>query len=319
MAQALPKVKHLYQSYLLDSTRWDRYEPRGDDIIIGTAYKAGTTWMQNIVRHLVFLGKESMPGRHQASPWLDNRVRPIEEVMDNLQAQEHRRFIKTHLPLDGLPFHPEPKYIVVGRDARDVFMSMWNHYSNFTPEFYQSVNEPVDGRVGEPIPQCPPDIGTFWYRWITQGWFEWEREGYPFWSNLGHVQSWWDFRDLPNMLFVHFADLLEDLPGEILRVAEYLDMDVSQEQVRAIANATSFASMKANAEELLPNAGFTFKGGAQTFIHKGTNGRWKNVLSPEDLSLYEDAVSRILSPNCRQWLENGRLGAAKLSQRSMRL
>ena len=252
-------MKHLSQSYLLDSTRWDRYEPRGDDIIIGTAYKAGTTWMQNIVRHLVFLGKESMPGRHQASPWLDNRVRPIEEVMDNLQAQEHRRFIKTHLPLDGLPFHPEPKYIVVGRDARDVFMSMWNHYSNFTPEFYQSVNEPVDGRVGEPIPQCPPDIGTFWYRWITQGWFEWEREGYPFWSNLGHVQSWWDFRDLPNMLFVHFADLLEDLPGEILRVAEYLDMDVSQEQVRAIANATSFASMKANAEELLPNAGLPSK------------------------------------------------------------
>ncbi|MCI0840805.1 MAG: hypothetical protein J4N64_03455, partial [Chloroflexi bacterium] len=66
-------------------------------------------------------------------------------------------------------------------------------------------------------------------------------------------------------------------------------------------------------------AGRAFKGGAQTFMNKGTNGRWKNVLSPEDLSLYEDAVARILSPDCRQWLENGMLGTAKLSLRSTRL
>ena len=54
-------------------------------------------------------------------------------------------------------------------------------------------------------------------------------------------------------------------------------------------------------------------------MNKGTNGRWKNVLSPEDLSLYEDAVARVLSPDCRQWLENGMLGTAKLSLRSTRL
>lgn len=307
MAQALPQVKHVYQNHILDSTRWTRYESREDDIIIATPYKAGTTWMQNIVRHLVFQGEPSMPGINQASPWLDNRVRPIDEVMAGLQAQEHRRFIKTHLPLDGLPFHQEAKYIVVGRDARDVFMSLWNHYRNFTPEFYQMVNETVLNRVGAPIPPCPPDIGTFWYQWITQGWFDWEREGYPFWSNLSHAQTWWDFRGLPNMIFVHFTDMLADLVGEIRRVADFLDIEASEDQVGVIADATSFASMKANAEALLPEAGFAFKGGAQTFINQGTNGRWKNVLVPEDLSLYQEAVARILSPSCQQWLENGSL------------
>lgn len=307
MTRALPKVKHVYQNYILDSTRWDRYEPRVDDIIIATPYKSGTTWMQNIVSHLVFLGQGLTLRLSQFSPWVENRVRPIDEVIADIQAQGHRRFIKSHLPLDGLPFHQEVKYIVVSRDARDVFMSMWNHYRNLTPLFYERVNEKVPGRVGPPIPPCPDDIGTFWYQWITRGWFDWEREGYPFWSNLAHVQSWWDFRQLPNVYFVHYADMLEDLVGEIGRIADFLNIEASEGQLASIADATNFTSMKANAEALHPEHNSMFKGGAQTFINKGTNGRWKNVLAPEDLSLYHEAVSRILSPSCRQWLENGRL------------
>ena len=317
MAQALPKVRHTYQNHHLDSTRWDNFQVRDDDIIIATPYKSGTTWMQNIVRHLIFAGQDEKPSLVDASGWLDNRTRPIGDVLAKFEVQTHRRFMKSHLPLDGLPYYSEAKYIVVGRDARDVFMSMWNHYRNYTPEFIKLLNEEVPGRVGPPLPQCPIEIAAFWYMWMTRGWFDWEREGYPFWSNLSHVQSWWDFRDLPNILFVHFADLLEDLSCGIGRVAEFLGIEVTGDHLEHITEATTFKSMKENAETFV--AGRAFKGGAQTFMNKGTNGRWKNVLSPEDLSLYEDAVARILSPDCRQWLENGMLGTAKLSLRSTRL
>lgn len=309
MTEVLPTVKHIYQNHHLDSTRWDDFKVRDDDIIIATPYKSGTTWMQNIVRHLVFLGQEEMPAPAEVSPWLDNRLFPIEERLSLLEAQEHRRFIKTHLPLDGVPFYSEAKYIVVGRDSRDVFMSLWNHYRNYTPEFIKLANEDVPGLVGAVLPPPPVDIGSFWYMWMTRGWFDWEREGYPFWSNLSHVQTWWDFRRLPNIAFVHFADLLEDPSGEIARLAEFLDIDASADQVGLIVEATSFQSMKANAEDYAPAGGRAWKGGAQTFMNQGINGRWKNVLVPEDLSLYQESAARILSPSCQQWLENGRLAS----------
>jgi aryl sulfotransferase len=228
-------------------------------------------------------------------------------VISLLEGQEHRRCIKSHLPLDGLPYFPQVKYIVVGRDARDVFMSMWNHYFNFTPELYEYLNDPVR-LLGEPFPPSPQDIREFWQGWITKGWFEWESEGYPFWSNLHHVQSWWNYRHLPNILLVHYNDLLRDLPGEIQRIADYLNIAVAPDMLGSIAEAVSFSGMKANAEKILPDANLTWKGGAQTFINKGTNGRWRDVLTEEDLALYPLAVARELTPDCAHWLENGRLG-----------
>ena len=50
-----------------------------------------------------------------------------------------------------------------------------------------------------------------------------------------------------------------------------------------------------------------FEGGAERFFFKGTNGRWRDVLTAEDLELYERAASE-LDPELRNWLENGRLG-----------
>ncbi|QTA86300.1 sulfotransferase domain-containing protein [Desulfonema magnum] len=38
---------------------------------------------------------------------------------------------------------------------------------------------------------------------------------FPFWSCLHSIQFWWNFRHLPNILFVHFNDLLKKLENEI--------------------------------------------------------------------------------------------------------
>ena len=73
-------------------------------------------------------------------PWLDLRMAPLEEVRAKLDAQTHRRCIKTHLPLDGVPFFDEIKYVVVGRDGRDVFMSLVNHYGGHTPQAIAMMN-----------------------------------------------------------------------------------------------------------------------------------------------------------------------------------
>ena len=308
MTAQLPRVEHIYQNHLLDSIRWSHIEPRDDDIVVATPYKSGTTWVQNIVLHLIF--QDLRPrALKDFSPWVDCRLNPIEELVAQCEGQTHRRCLKSHLPLDGLRYLDQARYIVVGRDPRDVFMSLWNHYSAYTPAMFEAMNE-TSGRVGPPMEACPDDIRELWALWIKRGWFEWESEGYPHWSNFRHVQTWWIYRHLPNILFVHFNDLLADLDGEIARIAGHLKIKCPPTTLKAIADMVTFKSMKRDAETLKPEAHLVFKGGAKTFFNKGTNGRWRSVLTESDLEMYEATASRELTPDCRQWLEHGRLAIA---------
>jgi aryl sulfotransferase len=196
------------------------------------------------------------------------------------------------------------KYVYVSRDARDVFMSLWNHYTNMTDETIMLFNT-LGGRVGDEFPPAPDDIHEFWRDWMTKGWFEWEGDGYPYWSHLYNVQSWWDYRHLPNIQLVHYADMLADTEGEIRRLAEFLEIDVPEDRWPGIVEAISFDAMKSKGELYAPGGGSFWRGGAETFLHKGTNGRWREVLDDDELKLYDAACERALTPDCRAWLEEG--------------
>lgn len=154
VSEKLPVVKHLYQNYMMDTLRWNFFTPRADDIVVATTYKAGTTWVQTIVANLIFGGKKLPGSLHDLAPWLDQRLFPLELVLTRLEQQTHRRSIKTHLPLDGLPFHESIKYVYVGRDPRDVFMSFWNFYGNFSPQMIAAING-IPGRVGANCRSAP--------------------------------------------------------------------------------------------------------------------------------------------------------------------
>lgn len=301
----LPERTRDYVSYIFDSRNWDGFRPRPGDVVISTSYKSGTTWMQNILRQLVFPGSEK-PAVSAVSPWLDRRRDDPGATLAMLEAQEHRRFIKSHLPLDALPFHPQVRYIVVARDPRDVFMSFWNHYSQMTDAAIAVLHTP--GTEGPP--PCPADIHALWEKWISRGWFPGETEGWPHSANLGHTASWWAFRHLPNILFVHFADLLADLPGEIARIAAHVGFERTGEELDAVARAVTFDAIRKDkaAASPMPQAGAeaTWKNGLDTFFFKGTNGRWREVLTAAELAMYEQAKARCLPLSCAAWLERGR-------------
>lgn len=298
-----PKRTRLYQNHHFDSTRWDYFVSRPGDIVIATSYKAGTTWTQTIVANLVLQGDLYAP-LEILSPWLDMRLFPLEVVLKGLEAQTHRRFIKTHLPLDALPWKPELEYLYVARDGRDVFMSMWNHYTNFADDVYQAFNG-TPGRVGDELPPPPDDIHEAFRAWTARGWFEDESDGWPFWSHLANVQSWWNFRHVPNVLLLHYADMLEDTEREVRRIARFLDIEVPEDAWPGLLERVSFAAMRRQPEMYAPGGGRFWKGGGATFLHKGTNGRWRDVFTPEELALYDAACERVLTPDCRAWLEHG--------------
>src|SRR3954449_1862464 len=116
-----------YEGKVFDSSRWDGFVLRPGDIIISTPPKCGTTWMQMICALLVFQTPQFDRPLDQISPWLDMLTRDRDSVVADLDAQSHRRFIKTHTPFDGLPHDAGVRYIAVGRDPRDVACSWDNH------------------------------------------------------------------------------------------------------------------------------------------------------------------------------------------------
>jgi aryl sulfotransferase len=277
--------------------------------VISTSAKAGTTWTQRIVSLLV-LGPGPLPAPFvEITPWIDMRVPfPLEEMLASLERQEHRRFVKTHLPLDAIPYHEDMRYIFVARDTRDVFMSLYNHYHSHTDVAYEmfASGDPVGG----PLPRCPDDPREFWQGWMTRASFAWEDDGWPYWSHHYHASSYWQFRHLPNLLVVHYNDLKADLEGQMRRIAAFLEIDVPESQWPAMVEAATFDAMRAEAVRAEADGteqlGMIWQEGARSFFYKGTNGRWRDVLTPADLELYEQAVARI-DPDLRTWLESGSL------------
>jgi aryl sulfotransferase len=286
------KTREMHNHHF-DSTIWNHFRFREDDIVIATYAKSGTTWMQQIVGQLIFGGDPDIEVAAM-SPWLDLRVPPGEEKLPAVEAQTHRRFIKTHLPVDALVFSPRAKYIYVGRDGRDVVWSMYNHHANANQAWYEALND-TPGRVGPPIEPPPADVRQYWRDWM-------DRDGHPFWPFWENVRSWWGIRNLPNVLLVHFADLKRDMPDQMRGIARFLGIPINESRWDQVVEYCSFDWMKRNASKSAPLGGVFWDGGAQVFINRGTNGRWADTLTAEDVRAYESRAIAELGPECARWL-----------------
>ena len=119
------------------------------------------------------------------------------------------------------------------------------------------------------------------------------------------MRGWWQARHLPNVLLVHFNDLKADLPGNLRRIAAFLGIAPDEAAFARILAHCDFDYMKANAGQMAPRGGSSWKGGADTFINKGTNGRWRDRLTPEDVAAYEARALAELGPDCARWLAAG--------------
>ena len=293
-----PKKTREVHSHHFDSTIWNDFAFRDDDIVIATYAKSGTTWVQQIVAQLVFAGAEGIEVA-EISPWLDLRVPPKHVKLPAVEAQAHRRFLKTHLPVDALVFSPRARYIYIGRDGRDVLWSLYNHHASANHLWYQALND-TPGLIGPPIGRPAASIRDYYHDWL-------DKDGHPFWPFWENVRSWWAIRHLPNVLLLHFAKLKADLAGEIRRVAAFLEIGVDEAGWSAILEHCGFDYMKRHAARSAPLGGVFWDGGAESFIHKGTNGRWQGVLTAEESAKYEALAHRELEPACAHWLATGEL------------
>jgi aryl sulfotransferase len=284
----------IYRSALMDGTRWASYNHRPGDIFVCASPKCGTTWMQTIVASLLWPDGNVPDAVMEMGPWFDGRIYDFDELMARLEAQSHRRFIKTHTPADGIPIFETASYIVVARDGRDAFVSFVNHRKNLRDDLIERLNADAMAQSVDPVVKFRGDVHGFFERWITDA------------PPLRYLASWWDLRGEPNVLLVHYNDLLADLEGEMRRVAGFLDIDIPEALWPGVVECCTFERMREEAERI-GDFQRLFEGGAESFLFKGTNGRWRGMLTEGELQRYQDRVEELLSPEAAHWLEYGSL------------
>lgn len=281
-----------YRNAVMDTRRWARFEPRAGDIFVCTPAKCGTTWTQTIVGNLLW-PRGDLPGPVMAlSPWIEAQFIPAEAMFPMLEAQTHRRFMKSHTAADGIPWFDAASYIFVARDGRDAFMSLVNHVQRLkgTDELNAKARE-------EGIPELPDfdgDVHAFFDHWLADDDLF-----------LHIIATWWERRTRPNVLLVHFNDLKKALSEEMRRIAAFLDLEVRADQWDDVVGRCTFESMRANHEKVGP-FDMMFEGGAEGFLFKGTNGRWRDVLTDDELARYQRRMAERLPVDARRWLEHGR-------------
>jgi hypothetical protein len=298
-----------------DSQRWDGFEYRDDDIVISTPSKCGTTWMQMQCALLVFQDTALPAPLTRLSPWLDVQTEKVESVFAVLGAQTHRRFIKTHTPLDGIPFDPRVTYITVGRDPRDVALSWDNHFSNMNLDTIIGHRVEAAGMddLAELIPPdglpVPPEdpIERFW-EWIESDEIS-EEDVHGLVGMINHLQTFWDRRDEGNVALFHYADMKADLDGQMRRLAAILDVDVDETKWNDFVAAATFDRMRDRAEELAPQVTQGFWAETSRFFNKGANGQWQSFFDENDVDRYEARLRELASPEFAEWVHAGWNGA----------
>jgi hypothetical protein len=284
-----------YSSPDEDSARWVGFPYRTGDLVVSTRSKHGTTWAQMICALLVFQTPDLPEPLATISPWLDWIGEPRDEVLARLEAQVHRRVIKTHTPLDGLPIDRRATYLVVARQPLDAAVSLYHQGANLDRGRMQQL-------TGAPVPTGDRPPLDAWLR----AWISWDGDPHTHLDSLPgvvhHLGVAWSRRHEPNVVLVQYADLVADLEGEMRRLADRLEIEVPEDRWPTLVDAAGFERMRERADDLAPDpAGVLVDRAA--FFRRGSSGAGREVLTDAELTRYHERLAQLAAPDLAAWLD----------------
>ncbi len=286
-----------YQSHDEDSARWLGFRFRPGDIVISTRRRTGTTWMQMICGLLIFQRPELPAPLWHLSPWLDHLVVPADVVYARLAEQPHRRFIKTHTPLDGIPADPQVTYIVTARHPLDAFVSFRRQVEG---NMDRERMEQLTGGAISPEPNETLHDTTL--RWIEEDADpRAQPESLP--GMLAHVAGAWAKRYEPNVVLMHYDDLSADLEGQMRGLAWRLGIGVPERAWPALTSSASFQRMKERADRLVPGTQGIIKD-TGSFFNRGTSGAGSEILTDDEMARYHARAAQLAPADMLTWLHS---------------
>lgn len=276
---------------------------RDGDIWISVPAKSGTNWMMNIVHQLLTGGDANFDSIYRVVPWpefVERPGQPVQEVHARIDAMPagKRRAFKSHAAPPELPFikagtGKDVKYVVVTRNPEEALVSFKVFLEMHTDAFYAQWQMPKNAMT-------QPTFEAF-YREVVA-----PRGMHGMW--FGFLAAWWQLRHEPNVMLMHFADMMQDLQGSIRKVAAFLGIKPTDAQWSTIQTHASFDWMKRNESkfETFPFAEVqALETGAM--MRKGKSGAaHEDGMTPQIASELRAFGSRILTdPAAMKWLYEG--------------
>ena len=232
------------------------YTPSANDVFVVTQMKCGTTWMQHVVYEVLMRGAgnlvETGTAMYAVSPWIEGRRSVPLEQAPLVGAERPSHIVKTHLPAQLCPFNDQAKYIYVARHPVSCFASCIDF---------------VDTNVGG----MAPDIPAF-EKWYTSPDLMW----WGTWTD--HVKGWWGrAQSSPNVLFVYFEDMRQDLGDVVKQVAGFLGVaPLNADELAAVVHKCGFAYMQEHQDMFEMHPPHILQTNAELFV-SGSADRYKNV------------------------------------------
>ena len=280
-----------------DSSRWIDFPFREGDIVISARSKSGTTWVQTICALLVFQTPDLPDSLSNLSPWLDWLITPPADVYAQLAGQDHRRFIKTHTPLDGLPVDPRVTYIVTGRHPLDMAVSLYHQGGNLNRERIREL-------TGQPDSRSTTDDRPPLHDGCSGGS---NKMSIPRTRSTHYLACYGTSRmpgvvEPPRMssLSTTTTSSARSMP-EMRRLASRLGVSVSEETWSGLGRSGDIRSDAAEADSIAPDPSGILKDQA-AFFRRGSSGEGSETLTRAELDHYYRRVSRMAPMNLFEWL-----------------
>ncbi|MEM7504528.1 MAG: sulfotransferase domain-containing protein [Pseudomonadota bacterium] len=289
MSNETPLRTRRYKSRFYDTARWDHFSGRDDDVFICTPPKCGTTWTQAICALLILGWEDFTIKPSDVSPWYDASYVPMDETNGIIESLTHRRFIKTHAPLDAMPYSSSSTYVAVYRDPRDVYFSMLNHREN----------------MGFPVRSPDATASQDFREWVARPPVDREEMSFSLASVLLHYHSYAGFARLGNIHLLHYAWMKRNPPAAVRRIADILGIALDSAGLAAVVAQSGFDYMKENADQFAPDAARGLYSENAKFFSAGVNAQWAGVLSEADLDYYNERFAGLASSADCEWLTNG--------------
>ncbi|HEX4025533.1 MAG TPA: sulfotransferase domain-containing protein [Steroidobacteraceae bacterium] len=201
------------------------YQPGAHDVLVCSYFKSGTNWTMQIAVQIAHLGQASFEHIHDLVAWPETRSRfgmsiavPITDEAPWRNAPTGLRVIKTHLPMDKVPYTAAARYICVVRDPKDVFVSSFH--------FVRS------SMLGPLMPSKARWLENFLSPNTISG------------SWAAHLHSYWQIRQRDNVLFLTYEEMKRDLPATVRRIARLMNVTLTAQQFDAVVQQSSFSHMK---------------------------------------------------------------------------
>jgi hypothetical protein len=171
-------------------------------------------------------GKAEYEHIHDQVPWPDsmafppmrNYAIPIQDDSAWKASPEHVRAVKTHLNWDLIPYSEQARYIMVIRDPKDVYVSGFHFFkesgmgqgvsADTWLKLFQSDNFPVGGS------------------WAV------------------NTAGFWAQRHRPNVMVLSFKAMKRDLEGTVRKIADFLEIRLTEDEMSEVCAKSSFAYMK---------------------------------------------------------------------------